>query len=95
MTYTVETRILELNFLEFLTSFLEGKVDLAQIFQLNERIYTKNHAALSQPLIKISTELHELKEKIDRGAAIENEAVMNVINDCVLLLIESDKKRRD
>ncbi len=93
MKQNVETQILELNFLEFLTSFLEARVTLPTIFLINERIYNRDHKTLSQSLITVTSELHDLKERIDRGEKIDKETIMNIVNDSVLELI-GDKPAR-
>lgn len=88
----IDVHILEMNFLEFLTSFLEGRTPLTMILQINERIYTRDHATLSESLITVSTKLHELKEKVDRKEEQDEETIINIVNDCVLELIAGQEK---
>lgn len=92
MKYDVETRILELNFLEFLTTFLEGKVNLPMVLAVNERIYDRDPATLSESLLKVTGTLHEIKKRIDLGETIDHDSMLNIVNDCVLLLIDENSQ---
>lgn len=83
----VEQKILQLNFVEFLTSFLDKKVNFAMVLELNERIYERDHRTLSQPLQEVTTTLHDVKKQIDRGEVIGTESIHTLVNNSVLMLI--------
>jgi len=89
MEYDVELHILKLNFLEFLTLFLDAKANLPMILELNERVYCRNHATLPESLLTTVISLHSVKERLDRKEHIENETILNLVNDCVLTLLNS------
>lgn len=91
MDFNVDNHILRLNFIEFLTSFLEGEVELAMVLQLNERIYQRDHATLSNSLVIVSTKLHNLKEKIDDEQQVDKETILNIVNESVLELLNTKK----
>lgn len=91
MGYDVELHILKLNFLEFLSLFLETKADLPMILELNERIYARNHATLPNSLLTVVTTLHSVKERLDRKEQIEIKSILNLVDDCVITLISSNK----
>lgn len=91
MRDNVELQVLEMNFLEFLTYFLEGRITLAMVFQLNEKIYSRDHTELSQHLITASTVLHNLKKRVDSGEQIGQEVIINIINDTILELIDGQQ----
>lgn len=95
MQKNVDLQILEMNFLEFLTSFLEGRIKLPVILQVNERIYNRGYEALSPTLFAVATRLHELKSRIDLGEQIDNETIMNEINENVLALIDNQEKKKN
>lgn len=91
----IDVHILEMNFLEFLTSFLEGRIKLPVILQVNERIYNRGYEALSPTLFAVATRLHELKSRIDQGEQIDNESIMNEISDTILTLINNQEKKKN
>jgi hypothetical protein len=85
----VDLYLLEMNYLEFLTIYLEGRLPLPLVLQMNERIYRRDHATLSPLLIKATTALYDIKERIDHGEAIEKETIDDVINDIVLEFLKT------
>lgn len=90
----IAIHVLEINFLEFLTGFLEGRVQLTVILQTNERIYSRDHTLLSESLITVSSSLHQLKLRIDKGETLGSDSIINIVNDNMLVLIEGQKERR-
>jgi hypothetical protein len=89
MKNDVDLHLLHMNYLEFLTMYLEGRLSLPLVLQMNERIYKRDHATLSPLLIKATTALYDIKERIDHGEAREQETIDDVINDIVLELLKT------
>ena len=87
----VEVHILKMNFLEFLTSYLEGRTTLSMILKMSERIRARDTTTLSPSLISATTTLHKLKESIDRGEKMDTETVVNIVDDVVLSLTDRSK----
>jgi hypothetical protein len=88
MKNDVELHDFHMNFVECLTSFMEGRATLPMIFQLNERIYNRDRTALSQSLIEATKTLHHLKERIDHGEKVDQDTINTIINDSLLKLID-------
>ncbi len=80
----IDQHILHINFVEFLTSYLEGNTTLQMIFKMSERIRTRDQKTLSPSLITATTTLHNLKERIDRGEKIDKETITYVVDDILL-----------
>ena len=80
----IDQHILHINFVEFLTSYLEGNTTLSMIFTMSERIGTRDPKTLSPSLIAATTTLFKLKERIDRGEKIDKETIINTIDDILL-----------
>ena len=89
MRNDIELHILQMNFVEFLTSFLEGRVSLSTILEVNERIYNRDHATLSQFLITVTEDLHEFKKRIDHGEIIDKDTINNTVSDGLLKLLDN------
>jgi hypothetical protein len=91
--YTMKTDadlyLLQVNYLEFLTMYLDGRVSLPLVLQMNERIYRRDHTSLSPILIKATTELFDLKERIDKGEEVTKNAIDYSINTIVLELLKT------
>jgi hypothetical protein len=85
----VNLYLLETNYLEFLTMYLEGRISLQLVLQMNERVYKRDRAKLSPMLIKATTELYDFKERIDHGEEIEKDTIDNVVNDIVLEFLKT------
>jgi hypothetical protein len=85
----VDLYLLQQNYLEFLTMYLEGTLSLPLVLQMNERIYRRDHATLSPMLVKAATELYDFKERIDHGEKIEKDTIDNVINDIILEFLKT------
>ncbi len=82
----IDLHLLHVNFLEFLIRYLEGRISLSEVLQVNERIYARDPKTLSPVLITATTTLHSLKERIDTGEKINKETITNIIDDVVLEL---------
>jgi hypothetical protein len=89
MKNDVDLHLLHMNYLEFLTMYLEGRLSLPLVLQMNERIYRRDHATLSPILIKATTALFDMKERIDHGEEVDQETIDSLINDIVLELIKT------
>jgi hypothetical protein len=88
----VNLHLLQMNYLEFLTMYLEGRISLPLVLQMNERIYRRDHATLSPILVKTTTALFDIKERIDHGEEIDRDTIDSLINDNVLELIKTISK---
>ena len=91
----IDSHLLRMNFIEFLTSYLEGRVSLAMVLHINERVYTRDPQTLPQPLVEATQTLHGLKKRVDEGEAIVEDTFVNTINDIVLNLITINKQRNE
>jgi len=88
MKDNIDLHILRMNFIEFLTSFLEGEVKLSVVLQVNERIYQRDPTSLSLIFIQVTKDLHNLKERVDHGELIDKDTINNTISDSILRLID-------
>lgn len=79
-----DPKLLELNYLEILISYLEGKDTLPTVFKVNERIYKKSPKTLPKHLISVSIQIHELSVRIERGEKIDKETITHTICDVML-----------
>lgn len=89
MENDVDLHLLQMNYLEFLTIYLEGRISLLLVLQMNERIYRRDHDTLSPILIKATTELFDIKKRIDHGEEIDKHKIDYSINNIVLELIKT------
>ena len=86
MIQDIDNHNLQLNFLEFLTFYLEDRATLQDVLKANERIYTRDHKTLSKQLISATTSIHKLKRRIDNKEKVNAETITNTITDAILEL---------
>ena len=86
MVCDIELHQLEMNYLEMLVGYIEGETTLTTILQLNERIYKRPVESLSKTLVKATTRIHKLKERLDERGQVNEEEISNAITDAMLHL---------
>ncbi|HSA83910.1 MAG TPA: hypothetical protein VLF20_03415 [Patescibacteria group bacterium] len=84
----IDSHILRINLIEFLTSYLEGRTAFDVVLQVTERIYQRDPSTLSPVIIDVVTTFHEVKIQFDAGEEIQEDTVKNTVNDLILRLLE-------
>ncbi|MGH7204408.1 MAG: hypothetical protein ACREHC_08245 [Candidatus Levyibacteriota bacterium] len=79
----------EMNYLEFLLSYLEGRVTLPEVLALNEQVYKKPVETRTKSLIAATTTMHKLNERLDRGEHVDKDSITNTITGIMLKLTSS------
>ena len=82
----IDVTILTMNFLEFLTNYLEGKVPLEKVFELNDRIQLQNPNSPS--LQSATTALRSLQQRLDQEETVDEEEITDSITEVVMSLID-------
>ena len=84
MDEITDTHLLEMNYIETLLGYLEKKIDLLVMLEFNERVYARPKETLSKPLVSATNAIHELKERLDHGEDIKQEAINMYVDATVL-----------
>jgi len=86
MKDNIDIQILQHNFLELLTMYLEERTTLRDVFLANERIYSRDQKTLPKQLIAVTASIHELKQRIDKKEKVSEETIRITITEAILEL---------
>ena len=86
MKDNIDIQILQHNFLELLTMYLEERTTLRDVFLANERIYSRDQKTMSKQLITATGSIHELKQRVDKKEKVSEETFRITITEAILEL---------
>ena len=86
MKDNIDIQILQHNFLELLTMYLEERSTLRDVFLANERIYSRDQKKLPKQLIAVTDTLHVLKQRIEKKEKVSEETIRITITEAILEL---------
>ena len=86
MHNNIDIQILQHNFLELLTMYLEERTTLRDVLLTNERIYSSDQKTLSKQLIAATEAIHSLKQRIEKKEKVSEETIRITITEAILEL---------